>query len=338
MHNVAVLVYPNCMGTEVFAVADVLLIANNLAAILEPGKKPAFSIRMVAARREPITLAGGFQFNAASGGQVPEVLVIPGQEVTGFGQWDQRLERLQPELQLIRRWHARDVAMSAVCLGGFVLAEAGVVGARRMTTPWAFEREFRMRYPSINVESGAVVCKDKGLITAGAFSSVFDLALHLIGQHHGERIARASANIALVRRGRSTQQPYVDVSLVPQDRLSFSAQVNRWLTSHISSPYDLGHLASSFNVSSRTLLRRYKEETGLTPLAWLQQVRIGKAKRLLEVSAMSLGEVVEKVGYQDVATFSRLFVRHVGESPARYRRQHSPCAPARPAAWRSPTG
>jgi transcriptional regulator GlxA family with amidase domain len=323
MHNVAVLVYPDCMGTEVFAVADVLLIANHLAAVLDPGKKPAFSIRMVAARREPIALAGGFQINAASGGPLPELLVVPGLEVTGFGQWDEKLALLQPELQLIRRWHARDVAMSAACLGGFLLAEAGVVGARRMTAPWAFEREFRMRYPNIDVESGAVVCQDKGLMTAGAFSSVLDLALHLISKHHGERIARASANMALVRRGRNSQQPYVDLSLLPQGTLSFSALVNRWLASHIGEPYDLQHLASSVHVSPRTLLRRYKGETGITPLVWLQQARIDKAKRLLEVSAMSLGEVVEKVGYQDVATFSRLFMRHVGESPARYRRQHA---------------
>ncbi len=323
MHNVAVLTYPDSMGTEAFAIADVLLMANHLAAALDPGRKPAFAVRMVAARREPFALAGGFQVDAACGGPLPELLVVPGLEVTGFGQWDEKLAALRPELQLIRRWHARGVAMSSVCLGSFLLAEAGVVGSRRVTTSWAFEREFRTRYPDIDVDSGAVVCEDKGLMTAGAFSSALDLALRLIERHHGERIARASANMALARRGRSSQQPYVDLSLVPQDRLSFAALVNRWLTSQIGKPYDLQQLASSLNVSSRTLLRRYKDETGLTPLAWLQQARIGKARRLLEVSTMSLGEVVEKVGYQDVATFSRLFARLVGESPAHYRRQHA---------------
>ncbi len=323
MHDIAILVYPGSMGTEAFAVADVLLMANHLAAALDPGRKAAFAIRMVAARREPFALAGGFRVDASCGGPLPGLLVVPGLEVTGFGHWDEKLAALQPELQLIRRWHARAVAMSAVCLGGFLLAEAGIVGTRRMTTSWAFEREFRTRYPGIDVDSGAVVCEDQGLLTAGAFSSALDLALRLVERQHGERIARASANMALAPRGRGSQQPHVDLSLVPQDRLSFSARVNRWLASQLGKPYDLQQLAASLHVSSRTLLRRYKDETGLTPLAWLQQARIAKAKRLLEVSTMSLGEVVEKVGYQDVATFSRLFARLAGASPAHYRRQHA---------------
>ena len=98
MHNVAVLVYPGCMGTEVFAVADVLLIANHLAAALDPGKKPAFSTRLVAARHDPIALVGGFQITAASAGHLPHLLVVPGQEVTGFGQWDAKLATLQPDV------------------------------------------------------------------------------------------------------------------------------------------------------------------------------------------------------------------------------------------------
>ncbi|HUG25940.1 helix-turn-helix domain-containing protein [Piscinibacter sp.] len=140
-------------------------------------------------------------------------------------------------------------------------------------------------------------------------------------------MARACANIALVRSGRGSQQPYVDPGLIPNDRKSLSGQVNQWLLTRLAEPYDLQRLASAFHVSTRTLLRRYKSETGASPLAWLQQSRVEKAKHLLQSSALSLGQIVDRVGYGDVATFSRLFLRLAGESPARYRR-HSRPAPA----------
>ncbi len=319
--DVAILVYPGCMGTEVFAVADLLLIAQHLAQALEPGRHAELKGRLVGARREPMPLAGGFPLTAPTSGPVADLLVVPGLEVAQLGAWDEKLAALKPELALLRKWQARGAAFASVCLGGFLLAESGVVGRRRMTAPWAFERGFRRRYPEIDVESGAVLCQDSGLLTSGPFSSVFDLALQLVEAHYGQRIARATANMALVRRGRGSQQPYVDPALIPHERQPFSELVNRWLRARMAQPYDLAALAANFSTSTRTLLRRYKAETGTTPLAWLQRARIEKAKRLLEVSALSLAEVVAQVGYEDVATFSRLFVRHVGESPARYRRQ-----------------
>jgi AraC-like DNA-binding protein len=98
--------------------------------------------------------------------------------------------------------------------------------------------------------------------------------------------------------------------------------VQRWLAERLAQRYDLGLLAQAFHTSTRTLLRRYRRETGGTPLAWLQQARVRKAQRLLE-GGQRLAEVVAAVGYEDVATFSRLFQRQVGDSPARYRRHAS---------------
>ena len=85
--------------------------------------------------------------------------------------------------------------------------------------------------------------------------------------------------------------------------------------------YDLPALAAALHTSTRTLLRRYRQETGDTPLQWLQQARVRRAQQLLETSRASVAQVMAAVGYEDPATFSRLFVRLVGETPARYRRR-----------------
>jgi transcriptional regulator GlxA family with amidase domain len=100
----------------------------------------------------------------------------------------------------------------------------------------------------------------------------------------------------------------------------FSGSVQSWLGERLAAPFDLGALAAAFHVSGRTMLRRLKEETGQTPLGYLQGERVNTAKRLLESGKLSLAQVTERVGYQDVATFSTLFKRLAGESPAQYRR------------------
>lgn len=95
------------------------------------------------------------------------------------------------------------------------------------------------------------------------------------------------------------------------------------LGSRLTETYDLERLAQAFHVSTRTLLRRVKAQTGDSPLALLQQARVDKAKQLLSDSAWSIAQITEAVGYADVPTFSRLFASRVGETPARYRRRHA---------------
>src|SRR5690606_9300375 len=119
---------------------------------------------------------------------------------------------------------------------------------------------------------------------------------------------------------RTTQKPYVDHALLPAPAATFSTQVNRWLAARLAQPYDLPRLARAFNASTRTLLRRYRADTGSTPLRWLQQARVDRARQLLEDGSLSVGQVVSAVGYEDTATFSRLFRRQVGQSPGDFRR------------------
>lgn len=325
--EVALLAYTGCMGTELFALADVLLIANHMAAALEPGRHRPFAARVVSAAGGPVTLAGGIAVSTRALRGAPALLVVPGLEVSRFGQWDERLPLLGRELALIRRRAARGHAVASVCIGSFLLAEAGLLDGRRATTAWPFAREFAQRYPAVTLDAGAVLQEDGVVTTTGAVSSAFDLAVHLVARHMNARIARATSRFALVSTTRSTQLPYVDASLMPAAQQPFADRVNRLLLAGLPSAYDLTALSAALSVSSRTLLRRYAAETGLSPLAWLKRARVEKAKQLLEKSGLSLGQIVQAVGYQDVATFSRLFVQQVKETPAQYRRRHLRAGP-----------
>ncbi|MFM7330267.1 MAG: GlxA family transcriptional regulator, partial [Brachymonas sp.] len=178
------------------------------------------------------------------------------------------------------------------------------------------------RYPAARVNPHAVLLEDGAILTSGAITATFDLALHLIKHTLGAEIASATARIALLPKARSSQAPYADAQLIApqaQQTNSFSSSVAQWLEKRLQEPYSLARLAQAFHVSPRTLMRRIKGETGHSPLTLLQQARIERAKQLLQSTSWSIARIVDAVGYTDIATFSRLFAREVGETPTRYR-------------------
>jgi transcriptional regulator GlxA family with amidase domain len=322
MCNVAILAYPGCMGTGVFALADVLMVANHLSAGMWPGKPPPFAVRIVGVEAGDVATAGGAVLRVTRLSGTPDLLLVPGLEVSRPGQWDDKLVHLRRETAMIRRLAARGAEVATVCIGSFLLAEAGLLAGRRATTGWPFALEFSTRYPEVLMEHHAVVVRDGPFTTTGAVTAAFDLATDLVRRRAGDRLAGAAAKLLLIGGSRSSQAPYADAALIPTRVPRFAADVNAWLSERMDQPYDLDTLARAFHLSSRTLLRRYAGQAGQSPLSWLKQARIAKARRLLENTRMGLAQVVEAVGYGDVATFSRLFARQVGETPAQYRRRY----------------
>lgn len=230
------------------------------------------------------------------------------------------LPRLGPELAAIRAHAAGGGAVVSLCIGAFLLAEAGVLDRRTATTSWLYADQLARRYPAVDVRADQLVVTDQGVTTTAAFSAMYDFALTLIRRHSGESIARTTARIALVDDARSSQAPYVDQSVLPAAGSTFADDVKRWLDQHLDAAYDLERLAGELHVSSRTLLRRFGS-TGATPLEYLQAARVRRASRLLETTAQTVARIAGEVGYKDPASFSRLFRRHTGKAPGEYRSQ-----------------
>jgi transcriptional regulator GlxA family with amidase domain len=158
-----------------------------------------------------------------------------------------------------------------------------------------------------------------GVPTTAAFSAMYDFALDLVRRHSGDSVARTTARLTLVDDARTSQTPYVDPRLLPQPGREFSQRVMRRLDQNLAERYDLAALADAFRVSPRTLLRRFAEETGRSPLAHLQASRVRRARHLLETTDRTVAAVAAAVGYQDPGTFAALFARHTGHRPSAYR-------------------
>lgn len=322
--RIGVLAYPGCMGTQVFGMAELLRLALDLAEARRPGAHALLDVQVLGLRGRSVAIAGGTVISTRAPRGRYDVLIVPGMEINHRVDWDRALAPLAPECAYVRKVYATGTPVASVCIGAFLLGEAGLLQGRRVTTAWLFTQVLGQRYPGSTVDATAMLLDDAGVVTTGAVSSAFDLAIHLVKHTLGADIATATARVSLLPPERLSQAPFVDVRLMPAPRLpSFSQQVSLWLHSRLAQPFQLGVLAAAFLVSPSTLLRRVKAETGQTPLAMLQAARVEKAKQLLHSTPHSLARITEAVGYTDVASFSRLFGRLVGESPARYRKRQA---------------
>lgn len=314
-----VLIYPHCFGAEAFGVADVLHLANRLA--VARGSPAPFSVTLVSVDAAPVESAVGACIAADRPAGSAGLLIVPGFDMPPRGELGAFLAARRAECDLIMRSRAEGATVAAVCVGAFLVGAAGLIDHRRATTAWAFARALQRRHPEARVDAKALLVDDDGVITTGAFSAAFDLGLELVRRHGGAGLAAAVARLGLIESGRTSQAAFVDDRLFDRATGSFSQGVEAWLGTHLAEPYDLTALAARFSVSPRTLLRRFKAETGLAPLHALQTARIAMAKDLLASSALGLAEIGQRVGYRDPSSFHTLFTSRVGLSPASYRRR-----------------
>ena len=319
--RVAVLAYAGCMGTQVFGIAEVLRLGADIAKTLRPDPAPAFDIQIVGLRGRSATIAGGVAIATQAPKGHFDLLIVPGLEITRHVDWSRALAPLAQELVFIRKTFAAGTPVAAVCVGSFLLGEAGLLDGRHATTAWLFAPALAQRYPTVKLQAASVLQDDAGVTTTGAVSSAFDLAIHLLKHTLGAQVASTTARVSLLPDQRESQAPFVDARLMEHSLPAFSQQVAQWLETRLSEEFHLARLAQAFCVSTSTLLRRVKTETGQTPLVLLQTARVEKAKHLLHATQWSLARITEAVGYTDAASFTRLFKRLVGESPARYRRR-----------------
>jgi len=319
--KINVLAYRGSLGAEIFGFTDSLLIAQRLAQATSTQNFEPFSTRLVGVDRRTVRLANDVRVELQPAHRRPDLLVVPGFEFERRAHIRSRLQTLRAEADYIAAVFRKGTPIAAICVGAFLLAEAGVLNDRRATTAWLFADELAHLYPRVQVQTDAMFVEDGGVITTGAFSSGFDLAVHLLRRNRQIDVARMISRMTFLDAQRHTQAPFKNTALLDRPKGPFSDAVKHWLCERLAKPYDLARIAHAFNVSTRTLLRRFKSETGTSPLSSLQTMRIEAAKQLLISKDLRIAAVADRVGYSDPSTFVRLFGREVGHTPARYRQR-----------------
>ncbi len=217
--------------------------------------------------------------------------------------------------------HASGVTLASVCAGAFALAEAGLLDGRSVTTHWALAGELAERYPDVRVLPERMVVDDGDLITAGGLMAWTDLGLALVTRLLGPTIATETARFLVVDLNRESQRQFS--SFVPGFDHGDAAvlAVQHWLQGSAMADATLAGMAARAGLGERTFLRRFRAATGMKPTEYCQQLRVTKARELLEFTRQSIDQVAWQVGYRDGGAFRKVFARLVGVSPGDYRRR-----------------
>ncbi len=229
---------------------------------------------------------------------------------------------------------ARGAEIAGVCSGVALLAAAGLLDGRRATTHWALAEQFGRRFPEVEWRAEYLVTDAAGVYCGGGVNAASDLSLYLVEKFCGREVAAQCAKAMLIEMPRLWQVAFAHLDVgrgEHEDAVILRAQ--EWLHEH----YDrhdvrLEALAGRLGMSPRNFIRRFKDATGRTPLAYLQSLRIATAKRLLENGRGTIQEVSAAVGYDDAMFFRSLFRRHTGLAPTEYRQRFGRQRPASAAA------
>ena len=223
-------------------------------------------------------------------------------------------------VRALRKAAARGVRIASICSGAFLLAAAGLLDGRRATTHWLAAAELAERYPAVRVDPNVLYVDEGSVLTSAGAAAAFDLCLHMVRRDYGAAIAAQAARLAVVQLERDGGQAQYIVHAPPSPDGSSLAQLLCWLSEHLHLELTLQDLARRAGMSVRSLNRKFREQTGTTPLQWLVKARVRSAQQLLETTSHSVERIAIEVGFGSVTAFREHFRRIVATSPQAYRR------------------
>ncbi|AZB32244.1 GlxA family transcriptional regulator [Chryseobacterium bernardetii] len=225
---------------------------------------------------------------------------------------------LYPYLQNIT---GRVRRMGSVCVGAFVLAKAGLLKGKQVTTHWKYADMLQQIYPDLNVNVNPFFIQDQGIYTSGGVSSGIDLALALLEEDYGKAIASEVAKHLVLHLKRPGVQTQFGNAVSDYEMLSPLTKIIRnLLKDKLGQSISIEYMAEAVHMSTRNFSRVFLKESGMTPGRFLEKMRLDQAKNMLEYTGMSIDMIAEKCGFRTAISLRRLFLKYLSVSPAQYRK------------------
>jgi transcriptional regulator GlxA family with amidase domain len=308
MHTVAVLALPNVVPFDLATPLEVFARTR-----LPDGRAP-YRVRVCAA--EPMVEAGAFTLRAPHGLEAladADTIVLPGCS-------DIRPAIPGPVLDALRDAFGRGTRIASICSGAFILAATGLLDGQRATTHWLVAAALAARFPLIQVDPDVLYVDNGQLLTSAGAAAGLDLCLHLVRRDHGSSVAADAARLSVVPLEREGgQAQFIVTDRPPTPSGSELEPVLRWMADNCAEELNLDDIAQVAGMSTRTLNRRFREQTGSTPLQWLLRARVRQAQYLLETTGHPVERIASQTGFGSPTAFRERFRRVVGTSPNAYR-------------------
>jgi transcriptional regulator GlxA family with amidase domain len=284
------------------------------------GREPSlYSWAVCAPEPGPVPAETGFDVLVPHGLDAlgsADTVVVPG---IGDHAWPPAPEALEALSAAARR----GARVASICTGAFVLAAAGLLDGRRAATHWAYASLLAEHFPAVEVDPDVLYVDDGQILTSAGVAAGIDLCLHMVRKDFGAAAANAVARRIVVAAHREGgQAQFVDRPL-PDDGGGL-ASTRAWMEEHLDRQLTVDEMARHAACSPRSFARRFRAETGTTPLQWLIGRRVSEAQRLLEGTDLPIEHVADRAGFGTAAALREHFGRALSTSPSAYRRAFRP--------------
>lgn len=319
MFNVTIVGYDQAYASAITGALDMFALAGVSWQRMQ-GARPEqrFRVQLASIGARPVSCINHLtlQANVALEDiQRTDLLLIP----TIGGQIDKVLQANRQLLPHIQRLYAQGADVASNCSGAFFLAECGLLNGIQATTHWGYADLFALRYPQVDLQAEKMITQQDRIFCAGGGMAWFDLTLLLIERYCGHEVATNTAKAHVIDLQRGDQSAYASLNRRKFHQDKDIARAQDWIEQHYQQQSNINALAAMVNLSPRTFSRRFKSATGVTPLAYIQNVRIEQAKKQLEGTLATPEQITHEVGYEDISSFTRLFKVNTGLSPTQYR-------------------
>jgi transcriptional regulator GlxA family with amidase domain len=255
---------------------------------------------------------------------IADTIIVPGRN-------DPTAPVGEPVLSALRDAHARGTRIASICVGAFTLAAAGLLDGSRATTHWLAAELLKQRHPLVDVDAGVLYVDNGQVLTSAGATAGIDLCLHLVGRDFGAAVARAASRSAVAPITRDGgQAQYIEGGPLRDDNWSLAPTL-RWMEANLQRDLSLAELAAHAKLSSRTLSRRFRAETGSTPVQYLARARVRLAQILLETTTASIDLVAHDSGFGSTENLRVRFAAALNTTPAAYRKAFRDPETIRPA-------
>jgi len=325
MTHATILALPGSLSASISLSAEMLSAANDLAR--SQAHRSGNSRKSL---HQPLTVTiAGLEQGSVSGKGLrflcdaaladiasTDLLILPALWRNPLISLQQNTQRLTKELQRLRKPATR---ICAVGTSSFFLAETGWLNHQPATTHWSYFDVFAKRYPQVQLKREFLITETNNLFCAGSINAVADLMIYFIEQLFDQRIAMGVASqfspeirrpITLYGHMQGEHELHADEAII---------EAQQWLRDHHHETINMQSLCEKIGIHYRSFNRRFKQSTGMTPVAYLQQLRLSQARELLQSTNLSIGEIASQVGYEDTSFFCELFRRTLNQTPQAFR-------------------
>ncbi|MES4908647.1 MULTISPECIES: helix-turn-helix domain-containing protein [unclassified Streptomyces] len=314
-HRVAVLARPMTLPIELGIVHQLFGQARTGASA---AGEPLYEVVTCALRPGPIRTDGDFTINITHG---PEALDHADTVIvmSSYEDYEQQHLGLPAPLAGAFARIRPGARVASICTGAFLLAAAGLLDGRVATTHWRYADRFARLFPQVRLDADVLYTDDGDVLTSAGCASGIDLCLHMIRRDFGMAVANDVARRTVVPPHREGGQVQYIRHPVPEPSSPSTAAARSWALKRLGDPITLGQMAAQEAMSVRHFTRLFRDEVGTTPMTWLTQQRVERARELLEESDLPVEQVAERAGLGTSANLRQHFCKALGTSPSAYR-------------------